>query len=243
MTLGGPELELGIARRPNLQQRIVSPVVELEAGNRLGMAAIEIFRDSENGGEPPHDLAPLPSEQTEIRVPARRRRTPVIAGHERNRFDLVRLKSAKVAVFDQVVRVSVMAFVADVHARVVQDRSVFEPLALLVGHSVNGPGPIEERESESRDLVRMIRPVAATLGQFNDAASPHIGIAVRLRDLLAVFGDVVEDQTFAQRQVAQADLAGIEPFENRVEEDGAGHSEVGSSRVEARDFKPFLESE
>ncbi len=167
-------------------------------------------------------------------VPARRRRTPVIAGDERDRFDLVRLEAAKVAVLDQVVRMLVMTFVADVHARVVQDRRVFEPLALLVGHAVNARVRSKSASASSRDLVRVIRPVAAALGQLDDAAAPHVGIAVRLRDLLAVLGDVVEDQAFAQRQVAQADLAGVEPFENRVEQDRAGHREVGASRIEAR---------
>ena len=87
MALGGPELELGIARCPNLQQRIVAAIVELEAGDRLGVAAVEIFRKAENRGEPPHDLAPLPPDLTEIGVPPRRWRAPVIARDERNRLD------------------------------------------------------------------------------------------------------------------------------------------------------------
>ena len=70
MTLGGPELELGIARRPNLQQRIVAAIVELEARNRLGVAAIEVFRQAKDRREPSDHLAPFASELAEIRVPA-----------------------------------------------------------------------------------------------------------------------------------------------------------------------------
>ena len=73
MTLGGPELELGVARRANLQQRIVASIVELEAHDRLSVAAIEAFGEPQNGGEASYDLAPLPSGLTEIRLSARRR--------------------------------------------------------------------------------------------------------------------------------------------------------------------------
>jgi hypothetical protein len=46
--------------------------------------------------------------------------------------------------------------------------------------------------------MRVIRPVAATLGKLDDAAPAHIRVAVGLRDLFAVLGDVVEDEAFAQ---------------------------------------------
>jgi hypothetical protein len=32
---GGPQFELGIARRSDLQQAVVAPIVELDAGDRL----------------------------------------------------------------------------------------------------------------------------------------------------------------------------------------------------------------
>ena len=198
MALCGPELELRIARRANLQQRIVAPIVELDARDRLGVTAIEILRESKHRGEPPHDLPPLPAKLSEVCVMARRRRPPVIAGDQRNRFDLFGLEAAQVAVLDQVVRMAMMTFVADMDARVVQDRGVLEPLALLVRHPVDGAGPVEERQRQARDLMRVIRPVAAALGQLDDAPSPHIRIAVGLGDFLAVFGDVIEDQPFAQ---------------------------------------------
>jgi hypothetical protein len=202
MSLSGPQLELGIAAGPDLQERVVAAIVELEPRDRLGVAAVEILREPENGREPPHDFAPLPPQFPEIRMPARRRCPAVIAGDERNGLDLVRLETAEVAVLDQVIGVAVVSFVTDVDARIMQDGRVLEPLALLVGHPVDGPRAVEERERKSPDLVRVIGPVAAPLSQFDDAAPAHVGIPVGLRDLLAVLGDVVEDQTFAKRQIA-----------------------------------------
>ena len=87
---------------------------------------------------------------------------------------------------------------------------------------------------QPRDLLRVLRPVVAALGQLDDAAAPDVGIAIGLRDLLAVPRDVVEDEAFAQRQVAERDLVGAEPAEDRVEQDRAGHREVRAPRVEAR---------
>jgi hypothetical protein len=49
VALGGPELEFGVARRPHLQQGVIAPVVQLETGDRLGMAAIERFRQAQQG--------------------------------------------------------------------------------------------------------------------------------------------------------------------------------------------------
>jgi hypothetical protein len=43
---GGPELQLGVARRPQLQQVVVAAVVNLEARDALRVAAIEAFRET-----------------------------------------------------------------------------------------------------------------------------------------------------------------------------------------------------
>ena len=48
-----------------------------------------------------------------------------------------RLEAAQIAVLDQVVRVLVVTLVADVHADVVEQRRVFEPLALAIGQAVD----------------------------------------------------------------------------------------------------------
>jgi hypothetical protein len=49
MSLCGPELELGVARRPQLQQRVVAAIVQFETGDRLGVAAIERFCQAQQG--------------------------------------------------------------------------------------------------------------------------------------------------------------------------------------------------
>jgi len=241
MTLCRPQLELGVARRANLQQRILAPIVEFDAGDRLGVAAIEILRHAQDRRETPNHFAALSAECPEIRVPARGRCAPVIASHQRNGFDLVRFETAEIAVFDQVIGVTMVTFVTDVDAGIVQNGRVLEPFALLVGHPVNGARPVEERQRQPRDLVRVIRPIAAALSEFDHTAPAHVRIPIGLRDLLPVFGDVVEDQTLAKRQIAQTDLVGVEPFQNGVEQDRAGNREVGTSRIEPRHLETFFE--
>ena len=81
---------------------------------------------------------------------------------------------------------------------------------------------IEQRDREPRDLLRVLGPVVAALGELEDAAAADVGIAIGLRDLLAVPRDVVEHQPFAQRQIAQRDLG-----RRRA---GAGSCRAGSRR-------------
>ena len=83
---------------------------------------------------------------------------------------------------------------------------------------VHRPRLIEERQREPHHLLRVFGVVVAPLGQLERAAPPHVGDAVDLRDVLAVATDVVEHQPFAQRQVAQRDVFGAEPAQDRVEQ-------------------------
>jgi hypothetical protein len=126
----------------------------------------------------------------------------MVARDERYRLDFVGFESAQIAVLHQVIRVLVMAFIADVHADVMEDGRVLEPFALAVGQAVDGAGLVEERHGQTPDMLRVIREVVAPLGEFEHAAAAHIRIAVGLRDFLAMTRDVVEHETFAQRQVA-----------------------------------------
>jgi len=72
---------------------------------------------------------------------------------ERNHFGFLRLEAAQIAVLDQVVRVLVVPLVADVHADVVQDRRVLEPLALAIGEAMDRARLIEERHRQTRDVL------------------------------------------------------------------------------------------
>src|SRR5262252_9922991 len=51
MTGRRPQLQLGVARRAQLQQVVVAPIVQLQAGDRLCVAAIEALREPENRGQ------------------------------------------------------------------------------------------------------------------------------------------------------------------------------------------------
>ena len=217
--------------------------MKLDAGNGLGVAAVEILGEAEDCGQPSHHLAPLPSEQAEIGLPARRRRAPVVTRDQCDCLDLIGLEAAEIAVFDQIVRMAMVPFITDVDAGIVQDGCVFEPLAFLVGHAVDRPCPIEQRQRQPGDLVRVIRPVAAAFGQFDHASAAHIGITVGLRDLLAMLGDVIEDQALTKRQVAKAEVGGVELFQNRVQQNRPGHRKIGAARIHARHLEPFLEVE
>jgi hypothetical protein len=108
---GGPELELGVARRLHLQEGIVAAVGEPDAGDGLRVTAIETFRESENGGERADDPSARPTEARIARMTPARRRPPVVAGDQRDALDLVRFEPAKLPVLDQVVRMFVVLVV------------------------------------------------------------------------------------------------------------------------------------
>ena len=69
----------------------------------------------------------------------------------------------RAAVLDQMMRVAVVALVADVHADVVEQCAVFQPLALAITETVRRPALVEDAQGEARDLLRMFQPEAATL--------------------------------------------------------------------------------
>ena len=70
--------------------------------------------------------------------------------------------------------------------------------------------------------------------ELDDAAPPDVGIPVRLRDLLAMPRDVIEDQPLPQRQIAQRDLARPEPLDDRVQQNRAGDREIRAPRLTCR---------
>jgi hypothetical protein len=121
VTGGGPELQLGVSRRPQLQQIVVAAVVKLETGDGLRVAAIQAFRQPQQRGERTDDAARAARQFRESFMAPLGSRLAMIAGHQRDRFDLLRLESAEIAVFDQVIRVLVMILVADVNADVVKN--------------------------------------------------------------------------------------------------------------------------
>jgi hypothetical protein len=116
----GPELELRIARCPKLEQPVVAAIVQLEARHGLRVAAIEAFGQAQDRRQRPNGPPALAAELAIPFMAALWRRLAMIPGHERNRLDFVRLEAAEIAIPDEVIRVLVMALVADMHADIVQ---------------------------------------------------------------------------------------------------------------------------
>ena len=128
-------------------------------------------------------------------------------------------------------------------ADVVQDCRVLEPLALTIGQSMDRAGLIEERRREPCDLHRVLGPVIAALRELDDASTPDVGIPIGLHDLLPVTRHIVEDEAFAQRQVAERQVRRAESPQDRVEQDRAGDGQVGTPRLEARYAEAALETQ
>ncbi len=198
MTRRRPDFQFRVADRSNLQQAIVAAIVKIDGLDGLLVTAIQAFGEPQNCGKRADGLSPFPAKIAESIVALLRRGLPMVTGHERDGLDLFRLESSKIAVLDQIVRMFVMVFVADVHSDVVQNRRIFQPLALAISQPVDRTRLIEERNRQTRDLVRVLGPVVAALGELEDASASYVGIAIRTDDLFPVARDVVEDETFAQ---------------------------------------------
>jgi hypothetical protein len=243
MAARGPQLELGVAAGADLEQPVLAAIVEIDAGDRLGVAAIEALGQPHNRRQRPDRAAP-PARQIPVPfVAPLRRRLTVVAGDQGDRLDLFGIEAAQIAILDQIVRMTMMALVADVHADVVQERRVLEPFALAIGEAVNGARLIEERRREPRDLCGVLGPVVAPLGELDHAAAPDVWVAIGLRDVLPVTGDVVENQPFTKGEVAQRQVGRVEAADDRVEQNRARHGEVGAPRLETRDRETVLEVE
>jgi hypothetical protein len=243
MTIGGPQFEFCFARRSQLQQGIVAAIVEIDAGDDLGVAAVQTFREPDNRRQDA-DGAPQRARQlAKSLVFAFRRRTAVIPREESQHVDLLRFEAAQIAVLDEIVRVFVMAFVADVDADVVQERAELEPFAFAVGQRVDGARLVEQHQREPRDLLGVFRPVVAAFGKLEDAAAADVGEAIGLGDFLAVLCNVIEDQPLAQRQIAERQFVGFEPAQDFVQEDGTGHGQIGAAGIEPRDPQSLLDVE
>jgi hypothetical protein len=51
VTIGGPQLELGVGLGPQLQQGVFAPVVQLDAADGLRMAAVQALGQPEDRGK------------------------------------------------------------------------------------------------------------------------------------------------------------------------------------------------
>ena len=74
--------------------------MHLDACDRLGVAAVEVFGQAEHRGKRADDLPAFALEVAEAFVATAGRRAAVITGDERDGLDFVRLEAAQIAVAD-----------------------------------------------------------------------------------------------------------------------------------------------
>ncbi len=241
MPVGGPQFQFRVAIGAQPRKIIVAARKEIDSGKRLGMAAVEPFSQANDCRQHAHRAA-----QRVVEVPVAlmrffRGRLAMIARHQGNHFDLARIESPQISILDQVIGMAVMAVVADVHADIVEERSVFQPFAFAVSESVHATRLIEYAERKTRDLLRMLRPVPAAFAKFDDAAAADVGVALHLADSSAVAMDIVEDEALAQREIAQGQVFGTEAAQDRVEQHRAGDTEIGAARIESRHVQALFD--
>jgi hypothetical protein len=144
MSGGRPELQFGISRGAQLEQPVLATVVQLDARDGLGVTAIEALGQTQDRRERPDDPPARLGQLCEAGPPALGRGLPVIAGDERDDLDLYRVETAQIAVANQIVRVFVVTFIADMHADVVKQCGVFEPLTFTIGQGMHAARLLEQ---------------------------------------------------------------------------------------------------
>jgi hypothetical protein len=235
MAVRGPELQLRIACGAEPRQVIVAARVQVDTGDRLRVAAVEPFGQSYHGRQKANDAPQRSAELTVSFVRLLGGGLSMVPREQRDHLDFLGIEPAEITVLDQVIRMPMVSFVADVHTDVVQQGAVLEPLALAIAEAVHAARLVENAERQSSHLLRVLRPVAAPLAELDDAAAADVGVALHFLDARAVAMDVIEDETFAQRQIAERQLLGAEAAQDRIEQHRAGDDEIGASRIESGD--------
>jgi len=205
------------------------------------MAAIQPLGKPQERGERPHGPPRRPTEHSVLLVGFLRLGLPVIARGKADDLDLLRLETAQAAIADQVLRMTMVTFVADVHADVVEQRRILEPLAFRVPQPVHAACLIEHRQAQLRDVARVIRRVAAAFTELDDASAANVGITIHLSDVPAVALNVVEHQPFTQREIAECQFVRTKTAQYRVQKNGSRDDDVGPTRIETCDVQPGLE--
>jgi hypothetical protein len=100
LTSGRPELQLRVAGRPHLKQIVVASIVELEAADERGVAAVQAFGQPQHGGQRAHGAPRAATQVAELLVAPLRSRLAMIPRDERDDLDLVGLEPAEIAVLD-----------------------------------------------------------------------------------------------------------------------------------------------
>ena len=230
--MGSPQLELRITVGAEPREIIVPAREEVNPGKRLRVAPIESLGQPHNCRQHPHRRAKGAVEIAVSLVRFLRGRLPMVAGDERDDLDLLRIEAPQISILDQVIGMPVVAVIADMHADIVQERGVFEPLPFAISESVYAAGLVEDAQCKARDLLRMLGPVPAPFPQLYNAAAPDVRVPLDLPDAGAVAVNVIEDQAFPKRQVAERQVLGAKPSQNRVEKHRAGDVQISAPRIE-----------
>ena len=150
---GGPLFQLGVARRPQPDGQAIVATGNLHLADDLSVAAIKPLGQPDKRAEELHGSPERSTQRAVTLVSALRRGQSMIARHQADDRDLVGVESAQFPVANQVIGMFVVRVVADVRADVVQQRAVFEPLALLGAEAVLLPRRVEERQSQLGHLL------------------------------------------------------------------------------------------
>lgn len=198
MAGGGPQLELHVAGGLDLHDGALALIGEREPAHALRMAAVEAFREPQDGRERAYDGALSTAELPKALVASLWRGASVIAGDERDDVDFVGLEAPQIAIANEVVGVLVVRLVTDVDADVVQECRVLEPLVFLIGQPVPAARGVEQPPAQAGDLLRMIGGIVTAFSELDHTPTPHVWIAVRVCNPLAMSRDVVEYEPLAQ---------------------------------------------
>src|SRR3990170_3383290 len=209
--MGGPELQLYIASSAKAGEILLAVRKQIDSGDRLRVAPIQTFCEAHNR---PEHTNRRPERPAQIAVP------------------LVRLLRRPLPV---------VTVVADVHADVVEQRRVLEPFAFAGREPMDASRLIEDAQRQPGHLLRMLGPVTAALAQLDDAPAPDVRVSLDLSDPRGVAVDIVEDESLAQRQIAEREIFGAETPEDRVEKHRAGHIQIRAARVQPGHLQPLFD--
>jgi hypothetical protein len=239
--MGGPQLELGVAVRADLEKIVLPAIMKLELGHELRVAAFQTFRETQQGGQHANHSPIVALQIANPFVGFFGRVAAMVACDERHELDFRRLESAEIAVLDQIVRVLVVSRVADVDANVVHQRGVLQPFPFAVRQAMNGSCLIEQRRSQPGHLLRVLWPVAASLAQLDDTSPADVGILVDLGNVLPVARDVVEDKPFSQRVVTERELLCAKLAQDRIEQHRPRNKEIDAPRIDGRQLEALVD--
>ena len=175
-------------------------------------------------------------ERAVVRVDFLRRTAAMIAGDVRDDDLFRRRHPEQIGVKNQMIRMLVVALVADVIAGVVQKRRVGQRITILPC----APEALAERvEQDEREPLHVRR-----VGLLDVA--PEREVADRTRARLARVGDRrrdarrLEQQSFTNPIARHDDLARLDAAQNLGRDRDAGDDDVGALRVESRHGAPLV---